>query len=303
MKNLAKIMIPPQKTDPLIKNVKYFSDLQFIAAFRRKFPCGIVHRRNACQEGFFSLEMVLNGEVDLILDDREIRLKGPCVFWIGDHNRFFQYKLIPDVEYEHLWIDFTGERGRRIYESLCEASPESFIPVKDVKNILPSFEYFIRKFKVARRPAASAEDVVRIEMLMLELVRTMHLNLPPAPEGPHGILTLAEQMQDAPFESYDPQLLADHVGLSLVHFRALFRKLLGDSLHQYILKQQMKTAGELLKSGQFRIGELSDYCGFPDFPTFSRAFRRYYHQSPKQWLAKQKPEQEPGPETTHRKEE
>ena len=293
MKDFAKMMISPQKTEQTIRNIKYFNDLQITAAHRWKFPCGLEHGQIVCHEGRFSLEMILNGEVDLLLDNRRIHLTGPCVFWIGDHNQSFEYKLIPNIEYEHLWIDFTGERGRRIYESLSEAYPESFIPVKEVKNILPVFEYFIQKFKIARQPTASAKDVVQIEMLMLELVHTTRLNLPPDQKDPYGILALAEQIQNAPFESYDPQILADHAGLSRVHFRALFRKMLGDSLYQYILKQQMKTAGDLLKSGRFRIGELSDYCGFQDFPTFSRAFKRYYRQSPKQWLAEQNLEPDP----------
>ena len=56
---------------------------------------------------------------------------------------------------------------------------------------------------------------------------------------------------------------------------------------EYILNQQMLTAGVLLKSRQFRIGELSDYCGFSDLGSFSRAFKRYYRLSPKQWLRSQ----------------
>ena len=59
------------------------------------------------------------------------------------------------------------------------------------------------------------------------------------------------------------------------------------SVWQYILNQQMLTAGVLLKSRQFRIGELSDYCGFSDLGSFSRAFKRYYHLSPNQWLRSQ----------------
>ena len=54
---------------------------------------------------------------------------------------------------------------------------------------------------------------------------------------------------------------------------------------QYILKQQMQTAGELLKSGQFRIGEPADYCGFNNIASFTRSFKHYYRVSPRKWLA------------------
>ena len=279
---MAKIMTASEKTDQIIKNVKYFSDLQIISAFHRKFPSGILHRRTKCIPDRFSLEMILNGSVDLILDGKRIRLRGPSVFWIGDRHRYFQFELIPGTSYEHYWIDFTGERGRRIYGSLCEAYPDSHIKLESEKNILPIFEYFTRKFRIARRPDSSAEDVIMLEQLMLELVRlTSDLG---SPDDPHGIMSLGETIKNAPFGSYDVNQLAAAAGLSCVHFRNRFKKIHGEPLRQFILKQQMLTVGELLKRGQFRIGELADYCGFPDLAAFSRTFKRYYRKSPRQWI-------------------
>ncbi|MBQ9338255.1 MAG: helix-turn-helix transcriptional regulator [Lentisphaeria bacterium] len=286
-KNLTKIMTAAQKPISDIKKVKYFDDLTITAASHKHFPCAIQHRRTECQPDRFSLEMLLNGEVDLLLDSARIRLRPPCVFWIGDHHKYFQFELVPGQHYDHWWIDFSGERGRRIYESLTSAFPDSFVRVENYQDIRKIFEHFARKFKVARRPAASARDVILIEQLLLELselVRPAELS----PENdPHGILSLAEQIRNAPFEPYDLRELAKRSGLSYVHFRTLFKANLGESVWQYILKQQMLTAGVLLKSHQFRIGELSDYCGFSDLGSFSRAFKRYYHLSPKQWLSGQ----------------
>ncbi len=286
MKIYTKTMIPPSNGTRTIKNVKYFSDLQITAAFHRKFPCQIQHRKIECKKNRFSLEMILNGEVDLLLDDVRLRLTSPCLFWIGDRHGSFQYELIPGSGYEHLWIDFTGERGRRIYESLSDAYPDSHIPLEDVKNILPIFECFAKKFKNPRRPDSSAEDVFLIEQLMREIIRQTEHENQPDQNDPHGLLALAEQISNAPFEKYDPPRLAKDAGLSYVHFRALFKQLHGESLWQYILKQRMLTAGELLKGGQFRVGELADYCGFPDQGSFTRAFKRFYRISPRQWMEK-----------------
>jgi len=286
MKDLAKTMILSLAETNNIKNVKYFSDLQITSAFHRKFPCQIQHRKTECRKNRFSLEMILAGEVDLLLEDRRIRLAGPCLFWIGDRHQFFQYELLPEISYEHYWIDFAGERGRRIYESLSEAYPDSHIPLEDTKAILPIFEYFARKFKNPRRPDSSADDVFLIEQLMREIIRQTHQENQPDLNDPHGLRALAEQITNAPFEKYDPARLAKDAGLSYVHFRALFKQLHGESFWQYVLKQRMLTAGELLKSGQFRIGELADYCGFPDLGSFTRAFKRFYRMSPRQWLKK-----------------
>ena len=73
-----------KKTETNIKNVKYFDDLTISAAFHQHFPCHIQHRKTVCQPDRFSLEMIMNGNVDLSLDSVRVRLEAPCVFRIGE---------------------------------------------------------------------------------------------------------------------------------------------------------------------------------------------------------------------------
>ena len=72
-----------KKPETNIKYVKYFDGLTISAAFHLRFPCHIQHRKTACQPDRFSLEMVMNGDVDLNLDSVRVRLEAPCVFRIG----------------------------------------------------------------------------------------------------------------------------------------------------------------------------------------------------------------------------
>ena len=289
-KSLAKMMNCSDGEKQNIRIANYFDDLKIIAAFHRRFPCSIIHRRTACRKGCFSLEMILNGEVYLYLDDRKIHLKSPCLFWIGENTGSFQFELIPGVGYDHHWIDFTGERGRRIYKSLCDAFPESWVQIRSEKVFQSIFDRFSHQFQLARRPASSPENVMKVEQIMYELANECS-----AAEfdsnDPYGIKKIAEYIAGTPFQKYDLPGLAAQAGLSYVHFRALFKKLTGMSVKQYILEQQMLTAGELLKSRQFRIGELADYCGFDDIASFTRTFKRYYRISPMQWLEKISPDQ------------
>lgn len=278
------MMISSSNEKQNIKIANYFDDLKILAAFYRKFPCNIIHRKTNCRPDCFSLELILNGKVYLNLDNKKILLQSPCVFWIGSRTQYFQYELIPGVSYDHYWIDFTGARGKRIYDSLSDSFPDSFVPLKSGKNIRNIFEYFTNKFQLARRPASSPEDILKIEQMIYELAREndkIYCNS----HDPYGIKKLAEHIHSSPFEKYNLPQLAQQSSLSYVHFRTLFKELTGQSIGQYILEQQMLTAGELLKSRQFRIGELADYCGFIDIASFTRAFKRYYKVSPKQWLS------------------
>ena len=284
-KDLAKMMNYTVCEKQNIRIANYFDDLKIIAAFYRRFPCNITHRKTKCREGCFSLEMILNGEVYLHLDERKIHLKSPCIFWIGEDTDFFQFELIPGASYDHHWIDFTGERGRRIYRSLCETFPESWVQVKSEKKFKNIFDHFSQQFQVARRPASLPENVIKIEQIIYELACECTAVEHDCTD-PYGIRRLAEYIAETPFEKYDLFKLAEQVGLSYVHFRTLFKNVTGVSVKQYIFEQQMLTAGELLKGRQFRIGELADYCGFVDTASFTRTFKRYYRMSPIQWLKK-----------------
>lgn len=286
MKKLSKMIKLPDPRPQNLQNVKYFSDLQIHCAFQRKYPCGIPHRRIVCRPDCYSLEMIRTGEVFLFLDDDKIHLKGPCIFWIGDHHKSFQFEIIAGKSYEHLWIDFTGERGRRIYESLCEGCPEHYIGLKTEKNIFPVFEKIVKKYRVARHPSSSPQDILLLEQLMMELSSQKEED--PVEMNPFGLPFFVEMIKNAPFEKNDPRYFAASAGISYVYFRKKFKEYTGESFRQFTLKQQMLTAGKLLKSGQFRINELADYCNFPDLPSFSRTFKRFYHMSPREYLLEMK---------------
>ena len=287
MKNYTKMMISTLSGISCITNVNYFRDFAVTAAYHKKFLCDIrINQTNKhgirCKENCYSLELILAGEVYLHLDKNPpIYLKAPAVFWIGDHTKEFYFTSLPGKSYEHLWIDFTGERGKKIYESLCNAWPDSCFVPDDLENILPVFSYFAEKFRRARRVMSSPEDAVLIELLLFELVRNAGKNLTREGKAPGGVKRIAERIRTAPFEKYDVKLLAESAGFSTVHFRAVFRKTMGESLKQYILKQQMLAAAGLLKNSKFRIGELAEYCGFQSVSSFCRSFRKYHGMSPK----------------------
>lgn len=276
-------MIPYTDKQKFIKNDNYFDDLHIIAAFHKKFPDGyMADKSHLCAPERYSLEMILSGKVILRLDSEKLELEAPCVFWIGDHHRDFEYICLPGCAYEHLWIDFAGKRGKRIYEALVETFHGYSTKLRSSREIAEFFHYFADKFKVPRRPGPSAENTLLIEQLVFEILSHCEQ---PAPEldDPYGIGLLAQKIKSEPFERYSAEELSAQAGISCVHFRAMFKQKIGISLHHYILQQQMLTAGELLKNSSFRIGELAEYCGFPDIGSFSRAFKRHYGVSPRKW--------------------
>jgi AraC family transcriptional regulator len=77
--------------------------------------------------------------------------------------------------------------------------------------------------------------------------------------------------------------LAGVVDMSLYYFAVLFRQSTGLSPHQYVLKQRVKRAKELLRNPNLSVLDVSISVGFEQQNNFARAFRRVIGVSPTQF--------------------
>jgi len=67
------------------------------------------------------------------------------------------------------------------------------------------------------------------------------------------------------------------------HFNVAFRKSVGQSPHEYIIRRRMERAQGLMLSTDKGLSEIAGECGFADQPHFTRLFRRVVGESPAAW--------------------
>src|SRR5215469_4625231 len=83
--------------------------------------------------------------------------------------------------------------------------------------------------------------------------------------------------------------MAETAGLSTAHFSQMFRKSTGQSPHQFVLRQRVDRAKELLRTSEARVLDVAIACGFKTQQHFARIFRRMCGASPteyrREWLA------------------
>ena len=77
--------------------------------------------------------------------------------------------------------------------------------------------------------------------------------------------------------------IAKRVGLSPSHLRSKFRAAAGTSLGAFQREMHLQKAAELLAGGNIPVSEVAELCGWESAFAFSRAFRRYWGRSPKQF--------------------
>jgi AraC-like DNA-binding protein len=70
--------------------------------------------------------------------------------------------------------------------------------------------------------------------------------------------------------------------LNKYYLMHLFKQETGYTLYNYIQKKRIIKASDLIKSGM-QAGDVCSQCGFGDYSSFVRAFKKEFHLSPKQY--------------------
>lgn len=93
-------------------------------------------------------------------------------------------------------------------------------------------------------------------------------------------------------EAFDIEQLTSLIGISRSQLHRKLKNLTNYSTSEYIRVYRLEKAIELLKTGQYNIDEVAHVVGFNTHSYFSRSFKKHYNQSPKEYMAKLKMNQE-----------
>jgi AraC family transcriptional regulator len=77
--------------------------------------------------------------------------------------------------------------------------------------------------------------------------------------------------------------MAQAVELSTAHFSRMFRKSTGEAPHQFLLRQRVERAKEMLRSADGRVMDVAVACGFKSQQHFAQAFRNVCGASPTEY--------------------
>jgi AraC family transcriptional regulator len=77
--------------------------------------------------------------------------------------------------------------------------------------------------------------------------------------------------------------MAAVTGLSVTHFSHIFKKSMGESPHQFVLRQRVQYAKELLESLNLRVLDIALASGFKTQQHFARIFRKVSGLSPTEY--------------------
>jgi AraC-like DNA-binding protein len=129
------------------------------------------------------------------------------------------------------------------------------------------------------------------EVLFIEVLRSWIKSLRPGEGGwlgamadPHigPALQLIHEQPDRPWTLEE---LGRRVGLGRSAFSARFTKLVGQSMHRYLIARRMSEAAFLLESSDEPIARIASRVGYETAAAFSRLFHRHHCLSPGRYRA------------------
>jgi AraC-like DNA-binding protein len=196
-------------------------------------------------------------------------------------NQFHHYLDLTETGAEWLFLTFdihNAEAIQGLRDAPCTLDPES---LKSVEQILREFLH----------PEGTASNALSISYHLSRLLLHL-LSCPTLPENRRDIHAgtsardvilekINRHVREHLHQSLTISDIAQELGYSVSHLRAVFRDRLGVSLGRYMRESRLSEAAQLLQTSDLNVSAIGERCGFESLYAFSRAFRKAYGIPPR----------------------
>ncbi|MEK0315561.1 AraC family transcriptional regulator [Cohnella sp. 56] len=197
------------------------------------------------------------------------------------------YASDAEEPWTYSWIGFRGDRVADVL-ARTRLTPEAPVFPMDMR-LMPNLYELLRE--AGDRPV---NRDLRLTSLLIDVLTSM-VELLPASADAGAALSVSPRKQDAYVhrsldflhchfsEPVTVAQLAAALGLDRKYLSVIFKAATGMPPQQYLLHYRMERAGELLKKGQYTVGEVARSVGYRDALLFSKMFKKLKGVPPKQY--------------------
>lgn len=249
--------------------------------------CDASHSYGPAARNHFLFHFVISGTGTLYADNSKgetitYHIKSGQGFMLFP-NQICTYIADKEFPWEYVWIEFDGLRAK---ETVSIAGLSNDHPVyrshnKDLTNTMKSEMIYI----VEHKNETPFHLLGHLYLFIDSLVRSSTSSY-----TNHGnslrdfyikeALTYIEQNFQNNISIED---IALSCGLNRSYFGKIFHDNIGASPQQFLLSYRMTKATELLKLTSLSIADIGNAVGYTNQLHFSRAFKKIYGVSPRQW--------------------
>lgn len=249
--------------------------------------CEPSHSFGPAMRNHFLFHYVISGTGTLIAENSKkesisYSIKSGQGFMIFP-NQICTYIADAQQPWEYVWIEFDGLRAKETVElsGLCVNSPVYKAKYKDVAQTMKDEMLYIINHKDDSPFHLNGHLYLFIDSFVkssaiTQISKSNNLRDFYIKEA----LSFIEQnfQNDITVEE-----IAACCGLNRSYFGKIFHEVLGKSPQEFLISYRMTKATELLKLTSLSIAEVGSAVGYSNQLHFSRAFKKIYGISPRQW--------------------
>lgn len=258
----------------------YFDELMvvFVAHFKL-LTQGCFVRRNHLRIG-----LMTGSHVTKQSKTNEYSTVCPILFF-NFSNEEYSWRSKGNEPRNSYFFDIAGSRADRIEQMLKRDFPTGFVPCHDpvhfqliLDKMYDSFTHS-RPRKKYRLPMYAEEFLAGIyEEHLLTLSSVKYEKI---------ILAHADQIHRNLAGRHDSDANAAELGITPIHYRRLFKALIGVPPYEYLQQSRLHLAIDLLKTAKsIQIKQISEQLGFSNVTEFSRFFKHRTGVSPLNYCRK-----------------
>lgn len=254
---------------------------------------------------FYELYFLMSGEATCTIEGRLYRITPGDILLISP-KELHKLRIFSELESYERYILWVAPKTLRqlstkktdLFQYLDPARPEYRNQLHIAPEDQPLLYGLITRLYQEQQSDDFGDDLIRESLLteiLVELSRIAeHQEQPqetPALSSP-VVSEAVAYIETHCRESLSLEELAQRFYVSKYHLSHEFSRLMGTSVHRYILKKRLLIARQQLAQGK-HPGEVWEQCGFGDYTGFYRAFEAEYGMSPREYADAALPEAQP----------
>lgn len=246
---------------------------------------------------FDKIIIFLSGKVTYVVEGKSYHLK-PWDILLVRHHDIHKPIIDKDNVYERIviWVknEFIEQQHRKDCDlSACfeESLEKSFNLIRVRPSLQSEIQSIISNLEDSLRSDEFGHDLLCDTYFLQLLVYINRVFLDSSFSQDESDLTYNKQITELMKyinthlgEDLSNEALAKKLFLSKYYLMHRFKEETGYTLHNYIEQKRLLHASELIKEG-IPVMKAAQECGFKEYSTFLRAFKRNFHISPKELLS------------------
>ena len=267
------------------------------------FPPSITMKKHQISEVFggyhhhdlYEILYIVSGKVLYSVEDKKYELQGGDMILISPTTLHQLNKIIDDTS-QRIVLNFTenyinsfstrNTNLLKVFELIEKQGIHKISLDKSYRKIIEDNLESMAKLTLSKEYGADLSYNLRFMQTML-IINHFYMNS--IEEAQHflpivnpTISKIIDYVNNNIHNKITIKEIANHLALSASRLSHLFKEATGISILQYIIKKRLINAKELIRKGE-SLTNVSITCGFQDYTSFFRTFKKEYGITPKSY--------------------